>query len=163
QLGLAAHNYHDQHQHLPPGIGYYPTPPNEVFGTFFFHLMPYVELDNLFRSTLGVVQLPPPDGPTPIYYPVNNDVYNRRLLVLLCPWDQSVGPAGVVTLKGFPFGATCYSPNALVSGNAALPPRPYKLDPRGRPRTPADITDGTTNTILYAEKYPRCTNTTMAP
>ena len=25
QLGLAAHNYHDAHHHLPPGIGYYPT------------------------------------------------------------------------------------------------------------------------------------------
>src|SRR5436309_3567466 len=24
QLGLAAHHYHDVHEHLPPGIGYYP-------------------------------------------------------------------------------------------------------------------------------------------
>src|SRR5438128_1337124 len=35
QLGLAAHNYHDTHQHLPPGIGYYP-PASGAFGTYFF-------------------------------------------------------------------------------------------------------------------------------
>src|SRR5690349_17173149 len=40
QLGLAAHHYHDQQKHLPPGIGYYPTTENGVFGTFFFHLLP---------------------------------------------------------------------------------------------------------------------------
>src|SRR5262245_48378722 len=79
QLGLAAHNYHDQHQHLPPGIGYYPTAQNGAFGTYFFHLLPHLEQDNLFRSALGVVQFPPPDGPTSVYYPVNNNVYSRRL------------------------------------------------------------------------------------
>src|SRR5262245_48348527 len=25
QIGLAAHTYHDVNQHLPPGVGYYPT------------------------------------------------------------------------------------------------------------------------------------------
>src|SRR5262249_6133674 len=74
QLGLAVQNYHDQHGHLPPGIGYYPTPPNGVFGSFFFHLLPYLELDNLFRSALGVVPFPPPDGPTSVYNPGNNNV-----------------------------------------------------------------------------------------
>ena len=35
QLGLAAHNYHDAHEHLPPAVGYYPTT-NGVFGSYFF-------------------------------------------------------------------------------------------------------------------------------
>ena len=35
QIGLAAHNYHDANGHLPPGIGYYPTHRNGVFGTYF--------------------------------------------------------------------------------------------------------------------------------
>ena len=50
QLGLAAHHYHDANEHLPPGIGYYPTAASGAFGTYFFHLLPYLEQDNLYRS-----------------------------------------------------------------------------------------------------------------
>src|SRR5215212_7734052 len=64
QMGLAAHNYHEQNQHLPPGVGYYPAATNGVFGTYNFHLLPYLEQDNLFQSSLGPVPFPAPDGPT---------------------------------------------------------------------------------------------------
>src|SRR5262245_50151529 len=76
QLGLAAHNYHDAHQHLPPGIGYYP-PAGGAFGPYLFHLLPYVEQDNLYRSALGSVPFPAPDGPTTVYYPGNNKIYSQ--------------------------------------------------------------------------------------
>src|SRR5437867_3633607 len=74
QLGLAAHHYHDQHQHLPPGIGYYPSA-GGAFGTYFFHLLPHLEQDSLYRSALGSVPFPAPVGPTMAYYPGNNNVY----------------------------------------------------------------------------------------
>src|SRR5947207_5039016 len=48
QIGLAAHNYHDVHGHLPPGIGYYPTAANGAFGTHWFHLLPYIDPGNLY-------------------------------------------------------------------------------------------------------------------
>ena len=64
QLGLAAHNFHDVNGHFPPGIGYYPIPTNGTFGTYFFHLLPYVEQDNLYRGALGVAPFLPPVGPT---------------------------------------------------------------------------------------------------
>jgi prepilin-type processing-associated H-X9-DG protein len=163
QLGLAAHNYHDQQKHLPPGIGYYPTTQNGVFGSFFFHLLPHLEQDNLFRSALGVVPFPPPDGPTNVHFPGNNKVYSQRVPVFLCPSDPSVGTDGVVLINGFSFGASCYGPNALIAGAADLTTKPYKVDPQGRARIPFDITDGTSNTILYAEKYARCTHATMTP
>jgi prepilin-type N-terminal cleavage/methylation domain-containing protein len=163
QLGLAAQNYHDQHQHLPPGIGYYPTASNGVFGSYFFHLLPNLEQDNLLRSALGVVPFPPPDGPTIVYYPGNNKVYSQRLGVLLCPSDPSVGLNGVVAINGVPFGASCYGPNALVAGKADLTTTPFTVNPQGMARIPVDFTDGTSNTLLHAEKYARCTNTTMAP
>ena len=35
QLGLAAHNYHDAHEHLPPAIGYYPPASRRVWHLLF--------------------------------------------------------------------------------------------------------------------------------
>jgi len=162
QLGLAAHHYHDVNQHLPPAIGYYP-PASGAFGTYFFHLLPYVEQDNLYRSALGSVPFPPPDGPTTVYYPGNNKVYSRPVPIFLCPSDPSVGPDGGVTVAGVSFGASCYAFNALVVAQNDITTIPFKTNPQGKTRIPADIPDGTSNTILQAEKYARCTNTTMAP
>src|SRR5947209_10049218 len=113
QLGLAAHHYHDTHQHLPPAIGYYP-PASGAFGSYFFHLLPYVEQDNLYRSALGLVPFPPPDGPTTVYYPGNNKVYSQPVPIFLCPSNPSVGPDGSVTVAGVSYGASCYAFNALV-------------------------------------------------
>ena len=154
QLGLAAQDYHDVNGHFPPGIGYYPTATNGVFGTYYFHLLPFVEQAALFEKALGSVPFPAPDGPTTVYYPGNNSVYGRPVAVFLCPSDPSVGPGGVATIDGNSFGASCYAPNAMV-----IAPN----GPQGKTRIVADIPDGTSNTILHAEKYARCTNTTMAP
>ncbi len=146
QLGLAAHRFHDVNQHFPPGIGYYPTATNGVFGTSLFHLLRYLEQDNLFHAALGTLEFPAPDGPRTVYYPGNNTVYSRPVSVFLCPSDPSVGPGGQVTINGVPFGALSYAGNGM-----ALSPN----GPQGKARL-ADIEDGTSNTILYAEKYARC-------
>jgi prepilin-type N-terminal cleavage/methylation domain-containing protein len=156
QLGLAAQNYHDTYDHLPPGVGYYPTPTNGAFGTYFFHLLPYIEQEALYRSAQGMVTFPSPAGPIPVYYPGINNVYAQAVPVFRCPSDPSVGPGGVVAVNGVEFGASSYAPNGLVSGTKDPP------GPQGATRL-ADITDGTTNTILHAEKYARCTNTSMLP
>ncbi len=153
QLGLAAHSYHDSNQHLPPGLGYFPTADIGVFGTYLFHLLPYVEQDPLYRIAQG--PFPPPAGPTTVYYPGNRKVYSQPVTTFLCPSDPSVGPDGSVTIKGVSFGASCYAPNSMVVGRNDLvsqnPPM-YLTSPQGRARIPADIPDGTSNTILIAEK-----------
>ena len=50
QIGLAAHQYHDAHHHLPPGIGYTPHVTNGVWGHNLFHLLPYLDL-KIFTET----------------------------------------------------------------------------------------------------------------
>ena len=162
QLGLAAHDHHDSLRHLPPGIGYYPMSTNGVFGTYFFHLLPYIEQGTLFESSLNSAEFLPPVGPTTVYYPGNNTVYRQPLAILQCPSDHSAGPNGAVPINGDWFGVSCYAPNALLSAQTDLNAHPPTSNPQGKVRF-ADILDGTSNTILYAEKYARCSNTTMAP
>jgi len=162
QIGLAAHHYHDVHQHLPPAIGYYP-PAAGAFGGYFFHLLPYAEQDNLYRSALGSVTFPAPDGPTAVYYPGNKNVYGQPLSIFRCPSDPSVGSDGVVPVGGYSFGASGYAFNALVVAENDITTMPFKTNPQGKTRIDADIPDGSSNTILHAEKYARCSNTTMAP
>ena len=55
-----------------------------------------------------------------------------------------------------------YAPNAMLIAKNDLSSKPPVTSPQGKARL-ADITDGTSNTILHAEKYARCFNTTMAP
>jgi hypothetical protein len=159
QIGLATQSYHDSNGHLPPGIGYYPTTTNGTFGTSWFHLLPYVEQSNLYNAALGTVLFPPPVGPTVVYYPGNNGVYSKPVKLFLCPSDPSVGPEGVVSVDRYWFGALCYGGNALL---AIQDTRSLVDIPQGRTRLD-QISDGTSNTILHAEKYARCTNTFMAP
>ena len=162
QLGLAAHNYHDSNGHFPPGIGYYPTAANGAFGTYFFHLLPHLEQGDLYRSALGSVPFPAPAGPTVVHYPGNGNAYSRPVKVFICPSDPSADSTGVVTIQGYSFGVSCYAPNALVNAINDLTTTPYKTDPQGKNGI-GFITDGTSNTILHAEKYARCSNTDMAP
>lgn len=162
QLGLAAHHYHDAHLHLPPAVGYYP-PAAGALGPYFFHLLPYVEQDSLYKSALGSVTFPLPDGPTAVYYPGNKEVYGQPVPIFLCPSDPSVGPGGVVSVNGVLFGAACYAFNALVVAQNDITTTPFKTNPQGKTKIHVDIPDGQSNTILHAEKYARCTNTILPP
>jgi hypothetical protein len=138
-------------RHLPPGIGYTPLVSGGVWGGHFFHLLPYLEQDNLYRDALGPVALP--TGTVTIYCPINNEVYSRPLRILVCPSDPSVGPSGVVSVDGISWGASCYATNGQVIA-------PISHNPQGKTRF-AYITDGFSNTILYAEKHARCTSTRL--
>jgi prepilin-type N-terminal cleavage/methylation domain-containing protein len=155
QIGLAAHSYHDSQGHLPPVIGYYP-PAGGTFGTYFFHLLPYVEQGDLFRTALGTVPFPAPGGPSLAFFPGNNNVYRQSVKTFLCPSDPSVGPDGAVTINGTSFGASSYAANAMVMSEWPAP------GPQGRTAF-ADIADGLSNTLLHAEKYARCSDPTLAP
>ena len=148
QLGLAAHNHHDTLGRLPPGMGFTPLATGGVWGSHFFHLLPYLEQKTLFDDALGPVAFS--SGTITMYCPINNNVYSQKVPIFLCRSDPSVAPGGVVTVDGYTFGASCYASNSQVFS-------PIPGDPQGKARL-TEIKDGTSNTILYAEKYARCSN-----
>src|SRR5437870_7318659 len=47
QMGLALHNCHDAHNRLPPMAS--PSFGGAYYGPFFWHLLPYIEQDNIWK------------------------------------------------------------------------------------------------------------------
>jgi prepilin-type N-terminal cleavage/methylation domain-containing protein len=158
QLGLAVHNAHDQIGYLPPAFGWYPAStntPGNGFGAPFFHLLPYLEQDALYRKAAT-----PPN----FTYQTSFVVFTLPIKTYVCPADPGTTGGGMVAHP--PTGQTnlaagCYGANAQVFGVVAnpitgtlSPSTPYQ----GYARIPASFVDGTSQTILFAEKYASCGN-----
>jgi prepilin-type N-terminal cleavage/methylation domain-containing protein len=148
QLGLASHHCHDQIGTLPPGLGWFPHPgPPGAYGTIHFHLLPYLEQDNLYQRSAYQGN----------FFPGNHQVYSQPLSVFLCPSDPSVGPNGqVLDYLGLTWGAASYAANVQVFARTRS--NGILLDPQHYARIPASFPDGTSNTMLFTEKYARCFN-----
>jgi prepilin-type N-terminal cleavage/methylation domain-containing protein len=173
QLGLAAHHCNDTHGRLPPAIGWYPSSApsgSSGWGTLFFHLLPYIEQDTLYQSArvAGSNSLGQNPGPNAPYYSgeagagTANYVGTHAVKTYVCPADPSVPPGGVYTdtVFGLQWGSSSYAGNftifGLVDSTYNLAPGPFSVSYQGFGRIPATIPDGTSNTVLFAEKYARC-------
>lgn len=152
QLGIASHNCHDTQGHFPPGLGWNPGPqPTGAYGTALFHLLPYVEQDNLYRSAAYGSN----------YFAGVNNVLSFPIPMYRCPSDPSYGPGGVVLdPSGTPWGGSSYAVNAQVF--CAVAANGVLQNTANYPRIPSTFLDGTTNTILFSEKYASCTNASYA-
>ena len=145
QMGLASHNLNDTYGRLPPAIGSF----GAGFGTWHFHLLPYIEQNSLYEKSW--------DGRT--HNLAINGVSAQSVKVYLCPSDPSVGPGQtVIDSNGVTWGACTYPVNNWIC---------LDLDDNGNFQgmdgaTRWDrVTDGTTNTLLYGEKYATCNNPTQ--
>jgi prepilin-type N-terminal cleavage/methylation domain-containing protein len=183
QIGLATHNLNDTYESLSPGIGWFPalvqsnydytTDPaanGSAFGNAFFFLLPFIEQNNFFQATYG--QYTNKAGLTyNLYWVYNNSYYEQGMKTYINPIDPSNNPIGVATAAQTPdfpgYGIGSYAFNGQVfcavnlstgemldwsllgawGGNS---PTFY------RARIPASFADGTSNTLLYAEKYAVC-------
>jgi prepilin-type N-terminal cleavage/methylation domain-containing protein len=142
QLALAALQCHDVYDRLPPGIGWL----GSAYGTCWFHMLPFLEQNNLYQqSRIGTT-----------YAADNNLVYAAILKVFACPSDPSVGDGRVYDERGTGWGGSSYAINSWLYSTVG--PRGNFVAPAGGARIPSSIPDGTSNTMLHAEKYTNCTN-----
>jgi prepilin-type N-terminal cleavage/methylation domain-containing protein len=140
QVALACHNYHDSYGKLPPfSTGGLPTDNPNVQASAHYLLLPYVEQDNLYRQGLA-------SNGAAISWLVRTGVVKTYY----CPNDTSTSEGRFngadlsntrLEVNGVGFGVTNYAYNAQLG--------------TGQMRLPV-ITDGTSNTVLFAERMGHC-------
>jgi prepilin-type N-terminal cleavage/methylation domain-containing protein len=172
QLGLATQNLNTARRVLPPLA----TPGHArehlikpftyqgVKGaTFFYWLLPYVE-------QMAVYERGKSDGQLAFVAPDDSvsGVASIPIPAFLCPSD----PTGAFSSGTYeaqwgdskPWAVACYAANYLALGNPdsgvdSISPQNVQLRTEGRASYVKTFVDGTSNTIIFAERYASCGNT----
>jgi prepilin-type N-terminal cleavage/methylation domain-containing protein len=139
QLGLAAHHAHDAMECLPPMLGNYPPTSERAYGGVFFHLLPFAEQDTLYARSYSPV--------SDTYDVRQSAVSGHPVKLYQCPSDPSLPAGGALDPAR---AAGSYAGNFRVFGLSGA------ADWEGAARLPATFPDGTSTTLLFAEKYARC-------
>jgi len=157
QCGLAVHNYHDTYRRLPDAWnvgGIYSNANPTSFGaekSMWFHLLPYVEADNVYKSTVVTTQqnsvVPAYNAPSDPYNSDNQGIINFGANIRVFAYDwatpakaNAVTAAGAMTpITPIPAPTAAAAANVMKS-NLTLP----------------RISDGTTNVIMIVTKYSDC-------
>jgi prepilin-type processing-associated H-X9-DG protein len=139
QIMLGMYGIHDVYNRLPPLAGPFPPPTGDQ-GTCFFHVLPFVEQDNVWKESADEAG---------IHSPWNNGIYGKDLFVSYyrCPADRS--GAADRRYQGW-LATSNYAANFLVFGD----PDSYSM--QGSPRIPNSFPDGLSTTIALAERYQIC-------
>jgi prepilin-type N-terminal cleavage/methylation domain-containing protein len=149
QIGLAVHNYELNFQKVPPawtpdsgggtfGSGYgLPNPQAQapVYGTIHFMLLPYVEQDNLYQMSAVSI-----GGGLFQYNSSTGNVPSTILNVYLCPSDWTLGS----NKQRYGYASTNFAANIQV------------FDPRGPQSIVQAMPKGTSNTVIFTERYKVC-------
>ncbi len=131
-LGIATHNCNDTYQALPGSYGIFPTA-SGTLGTLHFAILPFMEQDNLYNNAKATATPYLAAGPNPVK-------------TFVCPSDSTSNKGivtGTVSGSAVSWGTTSYASNFLVFGTGGA----------GIPRT---FVDGTSNTVMFAERYTVC-------
>jgi prepilin-type N-terminal cleavage/methylation domain-containing protein len=166
QLALAAHDCHDALGRLPPVHGWFPAASNVPqsgagYGSVLFHLLPFLEQGNLYQASVGNYTIA---GVTyNAYSPIQNaSVYDATVAVFQCPSDPSnvAGHPSGMTQGGSSYAANFFAfgtaTGSYPNGVGTAPYQVSKWDWWGANRIPTNFPDGTSNTVLFTEKYARC-------
>ena len=138
QIALAAHNLNDANDSkLPPMTGAFPANGTNS-GTVFYYLLPYIEQSALYNSSANAAGVYSASNPVP----GGTRAYGIVVKTYLCPSDASAPPNNVHNTGLLTQATSNYAANPLVFVTGA-----------GIPRT---FPDGTSNTLLIAERYQVC-------
>jgi len=166
QIILAVHSFHDAYTRLPDTSGDNPDgtgnltnafDPNGWYsGSLHAWLLPYIEQNNLFRiaqatGTYGT-------GLGGVYGTATNSPAAQKIKTYLSPRDPSNPPPYFDEGNGNLWAFTNYGWNDAVFAETTVAPDGSSAvrtnyDPR---RNLLAITDGTSNTLAFAEKYAIC-------
>jgi prepilin-type N-terminal cleavage/methylation domain-containing protein/prepilin-type processing-associated H-X9-DG protein len=173
QLAIAAHNYHNDYNKLPPGLNLpistqsgavFPTnflytsgkigqpPLGNIFASFFEVLMPYVEQDNL-QKTLNLTQREYINCLGP------NSVGAQIVKIFLCPSSSMKDKVSTFTTGGntYYFGMNSYGANGGTRSwfiNNMTTDGVFWINSKV---TLSQITvmDGTSSTLMFGERHHR--------
>jgi prepilin-type processing-associated H-X9-DG protein len=149
QFALAAQNHNFTHHRLPPMYAY--SVGSGRSSQVFFDLLPFIEQDNLFNTARGY---PYPGNPTN-----PSGAYARVAKLFNCPADRTYGD-GFLNAHGHNYWAlSCYGANYQAfgkpdAGDNNITPTFANMD--GQMRLTSSFPDGTSNTMIFSEKYARC-------
>jgi prepilin-type N-terminal cleavage/methylation domain-containing protein len=179
QIALAMHNCADTAGYFPTFYGWFPAQQPTVgsgWGTQMFHLLPYIEQDNIYKNALttgpnfdGV----DPGGPyysSEANYGTPNFVGANIIKTFLCPSDPTysagTGPItngvwGGGNDNGQPLWAPCsYAGNGQIFGKFI--PAVGFTSYQTQYLKILQITDGLSNTVMFAERYMICDGSSSA-
>jgi len=145
QISLAVHDYESAYKVIPPCEGTGPgvgnpyaagyVSPSGTTGTTFYYLLPYLEQSNLYNT-------------------LNGDSMNATRVVVqgyICPSDpsQNAPPTGCGAMNGLNiqrdnYGSSSYAANVNV------------FWPRGTSGVMVQMPDGTSQTVMFAERFKNC-------
>jgi prepilin-type N-terminal cleavage/methylation domain-containing protein len=173
QIALGLHNCNDTFGRLPPQAGNFG---GAYLAPLFFHLLPFIEQDNAWKMATWLDYNAPvgttsPNPATtinigniwPVWTSVDTGSYTwlrqHKIKTYQCPSDPSLG-----NCIDWCDGDSSYAGNFLVFGgvnNVNIAPSFANALTvwDGAARIPATFADGTSNTIIIAEKYARCNGT----
>jgi prepilin-type N-terminal cleavage/methylation domain-containing protein len=162
QMALAVHNFNDAYQGKLPaltdlGSG---APNGWGYNSLFFNILPYIEQDNVFRvfnkatpatyarntgTPLGAARTIIPTFLSPA-----DSTASSGTTMVIASMPQVTGAPANTAITNAEFATTSYAANGFV----------FKSNTGGLPRT---FVDGTSNTIMFAERFQVCTPATGAP
>jgi prepilin-type N-terminal cleavage/methylation domain-containing protein len=159
QTALAVHSYHDVYLVVPNLQNWYTTDPalnpanwnadttcvDGAMGTWMYHILPFVEQSPLFQQMFINSKTNIGNNSPSNLYPPYTTYATQVLSLYMCPSDPSLMNGGLQQSNGATsFGSTSYAANVMV----LRPIRPQSILNA--------MPDGTTNTVMIAERYMNC-------